>query len=149
MWRQLKPDTGTYALIYECKASRSICIGKLGILKLRPGYYLYVGSAFGPGGIKARVRHHLIAASAPHWHVDYLKPHCEVRELWIAYANVKHEQTWVSTLSKSNNVSIPLAGFGASDTPAVSHLFYFKAQPQISTITGDSILFKDVLLFRN
>lgn len=141
MWRQLKPHTGTYGLIYESKSSRSIRIGKLGILKLQAGYYLYVGSAFGPGGIKARVRHHLGESSSPHWHVDYLKSHCHLLELWVAYSNAKCEQIWVSKLAKSKDVSIPLAGFGASDTPAVSHLFYFKAQPQVSILAGDSIFF--------
>ena len=139
MWRQLKPDTGTYALTYVCRTTRSIRVGKLGKLKLQPGYYLYVGSAFGPGGIRARIRHHLGESLSPHWHIDYLKPHCDLRELWVTYSNTKRERTWASTLSKSNDVSIPLVGFGASDTSAVSHLFFFEAQPQVSMLKPGAV----------
>ena len=139
MLRQLKPDTGTYALTYECKTNRSIRIGKLGILDLRRGYYVYVGSAFGPGGVKARIHHHLGRSPAPHWHLDYLKPHCEPLELWVTYSNNKREQTWVSTLAKSKDGSIPLAGFGASDTSAVSHLFFFKTRPRVSMLKPGTV----------
>ena len=141
MWRQLRPDTGTYALAYQCKTIRLVRIGKLGALNLRQGYYLYVGSAFGPGGIKARIGYHLGESPSPHWHVDYLKPHCDLLELWVSYSNTKREQAWVDTLSKSENASIPLTGFGASDTSAASHLFYFKSQPQISILGEDKTLF--------
>ena len=141
MWQQLKSDTGTYALSYACKENRSIRIGKLGMLKLRLGYYLYVGSAFGPGGIKARICHHLGESPSPHWHVDYLKPYCDPLELWVTYSNSKREQAWVRTVSKSKDAFIPLTGFGASDTSAVAHLFFFKAQPQASILKPGTVYF--------
>jgi Uri superfamily endonuclease len=34
-------------------------IGRLGVYDIVPGYYAYVGSAFGAGGLRARICHHL------------------------------------------------------------------------------------------
>ena len=45
---------GTYAVIYRCDADLEIVVGKLGHVALTKGYYVYVGSAFGPGGLRAR-----------------------------------------------------------------------------------------------
>ena len=42
----------------EATAIQDVPIGKLGVLHLLPGIYVYVGSAFGPGGIAARVGRH-------------------------------------------------------------------------------------------
>ncbi len=36
-----------------------IQIGKLGQFKFKKGYYAYVGSAFGPGGLNSRIKHHI------------------------------------------------------------------------------------------
>ena len=50
---------GTYALILRASTAQTIQIGRLGDLVMQPGYYIYVGSAFGPGGLAARVGRHL------------------------------------------------------------------------------------------
>jgi Uri superfamily endonuclease len=49
---------GTYALVLSSSSDRRIRIGKFGLLHIRPGFYIYVGSAFGPGGLGARIAHH-------------------------------------------------------------------------------------------
>jgi Uri superfamily endonuclease len=36
------------------------------------GAYLYLGSAYGPGGIRARCRRHLTQDKGKRWHVDWL-----------------------------------------------------------------------------
>ena len=67
---------GTYALLLASTATRCLyALGGLGSLTLRPGWYVYVGSAFGPGGVCARLAHHRKRAARPHWHVDYLRLH--------------------------------------------------------------------------
>jgi len=41
--------------------------------RLRPGDYLYVGSAFGPGGLASRLGRHLsIRPKTRHWDIDFL-----------------------------------------------------------------------------
>ena len=46
---------GTYILLLHAALERDVTIGAAGILSLRQGYYAYVGSAFGPGGLYARL----------------------------------------------------------------------------------------------
>jgi Uri superfamily endonuclease len=55
-----KPNSsaGTYALVLAAQKQRTISVGKLGILDVRPGFYVYVGSALGPGGLAARIGRH-------------------------------------------------------------------------------------------
>jgi Uri superfamily endonuclease len=61
---------GTYALILACRRTGAVRVGRLGTMQLQPGAYAYVGSAFGTGGLEARLRHHLLPASQPDWHID-------------------------------------------------------------------------------
>lgn len=42
---------GTNSVVLYSTAARTIRIGRLGKLQLRPGFYSYVGSALGPGGM--------------------------------------------------------------------------------------------------
>ena len=61
---------GTYILILQTQTERMIPVGRLGVMAVRPGWYVYVGSAFGPGGVKGRVGHHARPQTKPHWHID-------------------------------------------------------------------------------
>ncbi len=49
-------DTGSYALLMENRRCSSILVGALGEVEFKRGFYVYIGSAFGPGGVDARVR---------------------------------------------------------------------------------------------
>ena len=51
----------------------SVQIGRCGTLCAHPGFYVYVGGALGPGGLRARLSHHLRRAVRPHLHIDYLR----------------------------------------------------------------------------
>lgn len=137
---RLQSRTGTYALVFECRGAHAIGIGKLGTLDLTPGYYIYVGSAFGPGGIRARIKHHINRSMKPHWHIDYLKSHCRLDEIWIEYSDQRHESMWVAELAGSERTTVPLNGFGASDGDADSHLFYFNSPPASDLLPADGSL---------
>jgi len=69
---------GTYALLLYSASDAEIRVGRLGHMRLQSGFYVYVGSALGPGGVRARVRHHLLDSPRPHWHIDYLT--CSIHE---------------------------------------------------------------------
>ena len=72
--RSMPPaEPGTYFLVLRCSSTRAVRVGRLGTMRLLPGYYLYVGSAYGPGGLRARIGHHCHPADRLHWHVDYLR----------------------------------------------------------------------------
>jgi Uri superfamily endonuclease len=45
----IEPKPGTYALILSCTSNARIKIGLLGAMQLQRGYYVYLGSALGPG----------------------------------------------------------------------------------------------------
>ena len=51
----MKPEPGSYAVILRNRKQATIDVGRRIQLAIEPGYYLYVGSAFGPGGLRARV----------------------------------------------------------------------------------------------
>ncbi len=47
---------GTYVLVMRLGRLRRVRVGRLGVQEFPAGLYLYVGSAFGPGGLRARIR---------------------------------------------------------------------------------------------
>lgn len=80
---------------------------------LAPGRYCYLGSARGPGGIRARCARHLRRDKTKRWHVDWLtgvaanlivSPHATYTECDLS----DHVSTLVGA-------SVPVAGFGSSD----------------------------------
>jgi Uri superfamily endonuclease len=65
---ELPDKKGTYILIASILQMKRLKIGRLGTYDLLPGFYAYVGSAFGPGGIRARIHHHLELVADPKGH---------------------------------------------------------------------------------
>ncbi len=119
---EMQPKPGTYVLILECPAPVEIDAGGLGSLLLEPGWYAYVGSAFGPGGVRARCLRHWRGAR-PHWHIDYLRPLCVLHEIWYTQDAHRREHQWAELMRHARGASIPFLGFGASDCVCPSHLF--------------------------
>jgi Uri superfamily endonuclease len=122
-------NTGTYALVLYLDHARMIRIGKLGSFIFPAGYYAYIGSAFGPGGLSARIQRHLGAEKNFHWHIDYLRQHTVLQEIWISQEKIKREHDWASLLEDHFDSSLPVPGFGCSDCTCTTHLFHFDAQP--------------------
>jgi Uri superfamily endonuclease len=122
---------GTYMLILAANAAGTVRIGKLGTLPLQPGFYLYVGSAFGPGGLAARIGHHRQVAARPHWHIDYLRAVCDLVTVWFTTDATRRECSWASGLAQMAGACVPLPGFGSSDCDCDAHLFWFKRLPSV------------------
>jgi Uri superfamily endonuclease len=122
---------GTYALVLVSCSHQLIQIGKLGRLAVQSGYYVYVGSAFGPGGLKARIAHHVKISRRPHWHIDYLRSVLHLNQVWYTYDSKRQEHRWADLVRCLTGATIPIQGFGASDCSCKSHLFAFTAQPSI------------------
>jgi len=132
-------EKGTYILIMKAEKTTSIMIGKLGMLNIQPGFYTYVGSAFGSGGLKARINHHMKIARRPHWHIDYLRKEIDLIKIVFDDSGERLEYCWAITLEKMPVATIPLVGFGSSDCAAVSHLFYFKKKPDLTELRSKEI----------
>jgi hypothetical protein len=68
----LPEGKGTYVLIVVVPQMKRLEIGRLCTYDVVPGFCAYVGSAFGAGGLRARIQHHLASGAEPHWQIDYL-----------------------------------------------------------------------------
>ncbi len=123
---------GSYILVLRVEqAIDDLQIGRLGRFSFPTGYYLYVGSAFGPGGLRARLSHHERREKArPHWHIDYLRAHACLCEAWTVGGTNRLEGIWCAALAASQSVSIPAPGFGSSDSRFPAHLFYMSRPPR-------------------
>ncbi len=111
---------GSYVLWFYLPGARSIEVGRLGRLSFRRGWYGYCGSAFGPGGLRARLGHHLRPSLRRHWHVDYFKSYGSLREIWWSEGK-NHEHELSRILSAVDDALIPVPGFGAADCRCPSH----------------------------
>jgi Uri superfamily endonuclease len=120
---------GTYALMFKCSAPFQAVVGKLGPVFLSSGYWIYVGSAFGPGGLRSRLSHHLKPSHRPHWHLDYIKSAFHPVEIWATTEKIKREHDWAAIISTFNGASQPIEGFGATDCACRSHLIHLPRRP--------------------
>ncbi len=115
-----RPDPGTlptapgaYALEIRLARPLKLPVAALGLPRLRPGRYVYLGSARGPGGLRARVRRHLKARKITRWHVDHLTARASVAAV-VSRAG-SSECGMVRALLAAPGVAVPVAGFGSSD----------------------------------
>jgi len=123
---------GTYALILYCASPCCATVGKLGPVFIPRGHWVYVGSAFGPGGVPFRLAHHLRPTRRPHWHLDYIKACMQPVDIWITADPVKREHDWAACMAALPQASQPIAGFGASDCSCYAHLIHCPQRPAFS-----------------
>lgn len=129
----METEQGTYILVLRSSDEQTVQVGALGTLTVTPGVYAYVGSAFGPGGVRARVQRHARAGGATYWHVDYLRSVTTVDEVWYTHDSERRECLWVSVLRNGMGASIPITGFGASDCKCPAHLVSFESRPRMTS----------------
>lgn len=123
---------GTYVLVLTVSRRLEIAVGKLGLLEAGPGFYVYVGSALGPGGLAARIGRHCRREKRLRWHVDYLRAVAQLEEVWYATGKGRRECRWAKALWGMPGASVPMAGFGASDCGCRSHLSFFTMPPSLA-----------------
>jgi Uri superfamily endonuclease len=118
------PDApGTYAVLLRLDSPATLQIGKLGEYEFAEGLYAYIGSARGPGGLRARLSRHHRAAKTLHWHIDYLTAHATITATWWHVSSERLECAWARSLAALPDVTAPIPGFGSSDCGCASHLF--------------------------
>jgi Uri superfamily endonuclease len=126
---QASKQRGSYALLLQSDLQTNIRIGRRGEVRLQQGYYMYAGSALGPGGLASRLKHHKAVSRKPHWHIDYLRKHCELVEIWYTYDEQRREHDWANCLLALPHARVAFNGFGASDCQCQTHLVYFSQRP--------------------
>lgn len=123
--------TGTYVLLLYLPMDQNLTIGRLGAFDFPAGWYTYVGSAFGAGGLMGRLKHHLRPVEKPHWHIDYLRQAAVIQEIWLAPDTERREQAWVDLMLAIPGAVAGVSGFGASDSAKETHLVYFDLRPSL------------------
>jgi Uri superfamily endonuclease len=123
---------GTYVLALWLDAPRATSIGRLGRFELPAGWYLYVGSALGPGGLEARLSRHYRRSTSgkrAHWHVDYLREVAAWGGAWACHSQERLECAWAEILCRRLDATVAVRGFGASDCRCPAHLVHVESLP--------------------
>ncbi len=123
LWPEFPTQRGTYALLLRVEVPLSVQVGKLGHFTLGSGLYLYVGSAYGAGGLRARLKRHVRAEKKLHWHIDALTVRVPVAAVAWRVAPQRMECVWAKHIEGVAGVHVPIVGFGASDCHCQAHFF--------------------------
>ncbi len=104
---------GAYVLLIELGAPLALEVASLPRAVLPAGRYAYCGSAYGPGGLKARIGRHLRQDKAHRWHVDHLTGAGRI----VAFHAVLggRECGLIDRRLEAPGASVPVPGFGSSD----------------------------------
>jgi Uri superfamily endonuclease len=109
---------GAYVLAVNLTALVAAPIWAKLSARLAPGCYLYCGSAKGPGGLRARLAHHMRYGKSIHWHIDNLTEAGTVLGAWTFPGG--DECDLVTALS---HLPVAIEGFGSTDCrKCTSHL---------------------------
>ncbi|MCA9904476.1 MAG: GIY-YIG nuclease family protein [Anaerolineae bacterium] len=115
--------------------ARHLTVGKLGTFEFPVGWYVYVGSAHGSGGLRARLAHHLSSAAKPHWHIDYLRLAAPLWSVWYRASETVFEHLWATQLLALPGAEMPVRRFGASDCTCATHLIHFREYPDLEAFS--------------
>jgi len=114
----------------------SLAVGRLGRFTFAPGYYVYAGSAHGPGGLSARLARHRRQEKRLHWHVDYLLARARLAEVWTVVSGHRLECACAQAVMGLPGAQVPIPRFGASDCRCLAHLVFFPRRPESTRLTA-------------
>jgi Uri superfamily endonuclease len=129
----MKSSPGTYALLLALHEPAELDIGKLGRIRFDAPFYIYFGSAFGPGGLAARVGRHMRPVQRFHWHIDYLRRSAPVTGVWYSTDPSRLECSWARAAAGIRGMH-PVPGFGSTDCSCESHLLAAQRLPSLRTL---------------
>ncbi len=123
-------EPGAYAILVGLSAPSLLRIPRFAGLTLPSGRYAYCGSAYGPGGLRARIARHLRRRKVTRWHVDGLTQLGEIQGVSV---RVGGNECDLVVAFASCGATVPLAGFGSSDCRRChAHLLALPAGLDIS-----------------
>lgn len=116
------PDAaGAYVLVVSLPAPLAVRLGGAAPARLPAGRYLYCGSAYGPGGLRARLTRHFRTDKTIRWHIDQLTTEAVVLGAWALAGRDECD-----CVRRLDFLSAPIDGFGASDClQCRSHLLHW------------------------
>lgn len=135
---KLPREGGAYALLIRLDEPLQLDIPKFKGADLMPGSYVYCGSAYGPGGIRARVSRHLRTCKPMRWHVDRLTANGRVLQAGVVASGQECELV-AEILSRGGIIALP--GFGSSDcTSCAAHLVRLSGDHALPANIFDLVL---------
>lgn len=130
----MESHSGTYAPILRSRSKATTQVGRRGRIDLETGYYIYIGSAFGPGGVQVRVSRHFRKEKRKRWHIDYLREFVSPVGVWYTYDRKRLEHVWARLLWNVSGIS-SFQRFGCSDCNCQSHLFYTSTKSALALVS--------------
>lgn len=124
---------GTYALLIRLPERTTVKIGALGEITFNDGWYVYSGSAFGPGGFSRIDRHKELAngnKNTRHWHIDYFLGDTEAIITTVFRTPEKDIECNVAQGLPGTRV----AEFGASDCNCASHMIHHTKREKLASV---------------
>jgi sugar fermentation stimulation protein A len=118
-------DSGSYIIILRMKRDQNLSIGGLGKVRIKKGYYLYIGSA--KKNLSQRIERHRRLIKKYHWHIDHLRAAADFHAALPIRASEDLECEIAAAMGKISDWEIP--GFGSSDCTCQAHLFGMNEDP--------------------
>lgn len=115
-----------YIVVIHVSRPISIDVGALGRISFNEGYYVYVGS--GGRAPYSRIRRHFDRIKKPRWHIDYLTQYYPACDAYIIWRPGTGEYGLARFLENRYRF---VRGFGSSDSPSKSHLFYIGGEGEL------------------
>jgi Uri superfamily endonuclease len=109
MESQIPALPGAYLLLIELTKVTDVKLRKMPSASVAPGRYVYAGSAYGPGGLKARISRHMRRTKVQRWHIDQLTE-TGVRGVWIFPGCNECDLVDINS-----SLPVPIIGFGSTD----------------------------------
>jgi len=115
------------------------------------GLYIYIGSAGGKGGLKARLNRYLYGRRRNFWHIDYLLSSPGVRLVMVKCVYNDNPRYYESVISRRLNEALEfLPNFGSSDSRGdLSHLFKCRNIDPVSCLELVEKIISDIGLSVN
>ncbi len=144
---------GSYILLIKLDKDNVMEIGRSGPHNFQRGWYIYVGSAQGSGGVRARLKTHLGVNKNRHWHIDWLLRHAKIVRTYYLIGTKNRECVWSQAIANSPYITVPVKRFGASDcvNKCPAHLFRIAITINVNDIDiiirnyiPDHLMFIDV-----
>jgi len=106
------PAWGAYRLTIRLSEAVRVRVGRLGMVSLPAGSYVYCGSA--RRALPARVARHLRRRKRRHWHIDYLLARREAKVVAVA-AWCDRTECDLSAEAVAGGGQVLAPGFGSTD----------------------------------
>ncbi len=125
-------ETGAYLLLIRLEGPLPLP-PRFADQSLPEGCYGYAGSAYGPGGIRARCRRHLGRPFKRRWHIDWLT--CAAADVNAIPFPGRSECRLIDGLSERLLVRFPIKGFGSTDCQHCrAHLVRFEEPASLDNL---------------